>query len=94
MLLHLLLPWVFFYYDLLLHPSRLLVIMNNKNGQVKGVLKKTVKEKSTPAAVGSHGLKPSRPKATNPKPFRLRTDVYDPSHLPSRLLVYLISSNC
>lgn len=42
--------------------------------KVKGVLKKTVKEKSTPAAVGSHGLKPSRPKATNPKPFRLRTD--------------------
>lgn len=43
--------------------------------QVKEVLKKTVKETSTPATVGSHGLKPSRPKSTNPKPFRLRTDV-------------------
>ncbi|XP_038887894.1 uncharacterized protein LOC120077873 isoform X2 [Benincasa hispida] len=48
---------------------------SSKNAaKVKGVLKKTVKEKSTPAAVGSHGLKPSRPKSTNPKPFRLRTD--------------------
>ncbi|KAG6571899.1 hypothetical protein SDJN03_28627, partial [Cucurbita argyrosperma subsp. sororia] len=41
---------------------------------VKGVSKNAVKEKSTPALVGSHGLKPSRPKSTNPKPFRLRTD--------------------
>lgn len=62
---------------LLLHPSRfLLAIMIDKMMQVNGVLKKkTLKENTTPAALGAHGLKPSKPKSTNPKPFRLRTDV-------------------
>ncbi|KAA0031397.1 myb-like protein X isoform X3 [Cucumis melo var. makuwa] len=49
-------------------------LVRSNAAKVKEVLKKTVKETSTPATVGSHGLKPSRPKSTNPKPFRLRTD--------------------
>lgn len=50
--------------------------------QVKGVVKKTVKENSTiPVTLGSHGVKSSRPKTTNPKPFKLRTDVCNPSDI-------------
>lgn len=58
----------------------LLAIMIDTMVQVKGVSKKTLKENSTAGTVGSHGLKSSRPKSTNPKPFRLRTDVSDRSH--------------
>ncbi|XP_023529876.1 uncharacterized protein LOC111792597 [Cucurbita pepo subsp. pepo] len=48
---------------------------SKNTAKVNGVLKKkTLKENTTPAALGAHGLKPSKPKSTNPKPFRLRTD--------------------
>ncbi|XP_059447807.1 uncharacterized protein LOC132179171 isoform X2 [Corylus avellana] len=42
--------------------------------KVNRVIGKTLKEGSIPAASGSQGVKYWKPKPTNPKPFRLRTD--------------------
>lgn len=57
----------------LLHPSLISVL--EKMMQVNEVLGKTLKEGSIPAATGAQGVKYRKPKPTNPKPFRLRTDV-------------------
>jgi hypothetical protein len=49
--------------------------MLEKLMQVNRVIGKTLKEGSIPAASGAQGVKYRKPKPTNPKPFRLRTDV-------------------
>ena len=47
---------------------------NLKIVQVTQLLDRTCKESFNPAAAGTQSVK-CKPKPTNPKPFRLRTDV-------------------
>ena len=43
--------------------------------QIAKAMRKPSKENFVTDATGVHGLKHGKPKPTNPKPFRLRTDV-------------------
>lgn len=52
---------------------------------------KNLKEGITVAATGAQGMKYKKPKPTNPKPFRLRTDV---SRLFSILYMLLRTTLC
>jgi len=54
--------------------------------QVNRVIGKTLKEGSIPAATGAQGVKYRKPKPTNPKPFRLRTDVCETFFRPQYIL--------
>jgi hypothetical protein len=54
--------------------------------QVNRVIGKTLKGGSIPAATGAQGVKYRKPKPTNPKPFRLRTDVCETFFRPQYIL--------
>lgn len=55
--------------------SFLMFVHNLKMMQVNQVTKKTLKKNSTSVALNVQEAKYKKPKPTNPKPFRLRTDV-------------------